>query len=79
MMHVAHIVRRPDGEVLGAERLDPMQLGFSAFERLYRNVVLAAAESDDPVGHALAAQTLRALRGSLVPTSGDSVGHEESL
>ena len=35
MTHLAHIVRRPNGEVLGAERLDPMQLGFSAFERLY--------------------------------------------
>ena len=35
MTHLAHIVRRPTGEVLGAERLDPMQLGFSAFERLY--------------------------------------------
>ncbi len=36
MAHVAHIVRRPGGEALGAERLDPMQLGFSAFERLYQ-------------------------------------------
>ncbi len=36
MAHISHIVRRPDGEVLGAERLDPMQLGFSAFERLYQ-------------------------------------------
>jgi crotonobetainyl-CoA:carnitine CoA-transferase CaiB-like acyl-CoA transferase len=36
MMHVAHIVRHADGEVLGADRLDPMQLGFSAFERLYQ-------------------------------------------
>jgi crotonobetainyl-CoA:carnitine CoA-transferase CaiB-like acyl-CoA transferase len=36
MTHVAHIVRRPDGEVLGAERLDPVQLGFSALERLYQ-------------------------------------------
>ena len=32
---ISHIVRRADGEVLGAERLDPLQYGFSALERLY--------------------------------------------
>jgi crotonobetainyl-CoA:carnitine CoA-transferase CaiB-like acyl-CoA transferase len=32
---MSHIVRRPDGEVLGAGRLDPMQYGLSALERLY--------------------------------------------
>jgi crotonobetainyl-CoA:carnitine CoA-transferase CaiB-like acyl-CoA transferase len=35
MTHVAHIVRQADGTVLGAERLDPLQLGFSALDRLY--------------------------------------------
>ena len=35
MTHMAHIVRRPDGEVLGAGRLDPLEFGFSALERLY--------------------------------------------
>lgn len=33
--HVAHIVRRADGEVLGAERLDPLQMGVSATDRIY--------------------------------------------
>jgi crotonobetainyl-CoA:carnitine CoA-transferase CaiB-like acyl-CoA transferase len=32
---MVHLVRRPDGTVLGAERLDPMQYGFGALERLY--------------------------------------------
>ncbi|MDO8364658.1 MAG: CoA transferase [Actinomycetota bacterium] len=32
---ISHIVRRVDGEVLGADRLDPLQVGFSALERLY--------------------------------------------
>ncbi|ASL17534.1 CaiB/BaiF CoA transferase family protein [Mycobacterium intracellulare] len=35
LCHVAHIVRRPDGEVLGAMRLDPSQSGFGPLERLY--------------------------------------------
>jgi crotonobetainyl-CoA:carnitine CoA-transferase CaiB-like acyl-CoA transferase len=35
MGHMAHIVRRGDGEVVGAGRLDPLQMGFGAFERLY--------------------------------------------
>jgi len=35
LTHMAHIVRRPDGEVLGASGLDPVQLGFSALDRLY--------------------------------------------
>jgi crotonobetainyl-CoA:carnitine CoA-transferase CaiB-like acyl-CoA transferase len=35
MFHVAHIVRRRRGEVVGAGRLDPMQYGFGPFERLY--------------------------------------------
>jgi crotonobetainyl-CoA:carnitine CoA-transferase CaiB-like acyl-CoA transferase len=35
MAHMAHAVRRPDGTVLGAGRLDPLQMGFGPFERLY--------------------------------------------
>ncbi len=35
MMQVAHIVRRKDGAILGSGRLDPLQMGFSASERLY--------------------------------------------
>lgn len=50
MFHLAHIVRRvgEPGEVLGAGRLDPMQYGFSAFERLYQTadgwICVAATE-----------------------------------
>ena len=41
MVHMAHVVRRSateghEAEVIGAHRLDPLQYGFSAFERLYR-------------------------------------------
>lgn len=35
LAHMAHVVRRPDGEVLGALRLDPAQLGFGPLDRLY--------------------------------------------
>jgi crotonobetainyl-CoA:carnitine CoA-transferase CaiB-like acyl-CoA transferase len=36
MSHLAHVVRRPGGEVIGASRLDPLQMGFGPFERLYQ-------------------------------------------
>ena len=35
MGHLAHIVRRVDGTVIGAGRLDPVQTGRGAFDRLY--------------------------------------------
>ena len=35
LAHMAHAVRRPDGTVIGANRLDPLQMGFGPFERLY--------------------------------------------
>jgi crotonobetainyl-CoA:carnitine CoA-transferase CaiB-like acyl-CoA transferase len=35
MLHLAHIVRRPDGEVLGGGKLDPSQLGISPLDSLY--------------------------------------------
>ena len=35
MGHLAHVVRRPDGEVLGAGRLDALQTGVGPFDRLY--------------------------------------------
>jgi crotonobetainyl-CoA:carnitine CoA-transferase CaiB-like acyl-CoA transferase len=35
LVGMSHIVRRTDGTVLGAGRLDPMQFGVSARERLY--------------------------------------------
>jgi crotonobetainyl-CoA:carnitine CoA-transferase CaiB-like acyl-CoA transferase len=36
MSDVAHIVRRPDGSVLGADALDPLQYGTGALHRLYQ-------------------------------------------
>ncbi|WP_082963424.1 CaiB/BaiF CoA transferase family protein [Mycolicibacterium peregrinum] len=36
MVHMAHVVRKADGTVLGAGRLDPLQYGFSALDRLYQ-------------------------------------------
>ena len=38
MTHAAHIVRRPDGTVLGAERLDPLQTGIGPLDRLYETL-----------------------------------------
>ena len=35
MTHTAHIVRQSDGTVLGAERLDPLQMGIGPLDRLY--------------------------------------------
>jgi crotonobetainyl-CoA:carnitine CoA-transferase CaiB-like acyl-CoA transferase len=35
MGHLAHIVRAPGGKVLGAGRLDPLQMGVGPFDRLY--------------------------------------------
>jgi crotonobetainyl-CoA:carnitine CoA-transferase CaiB-like acyl-CoA transferase len=35
MAHMAHVVRTADGTVLGDMRLDPLETGFSALDRLY--------------------------------------------
>lgn len=35
MTHMAHVVRKSDGTVLGAGKLDPLQYGISALDRLY--------------------------------------------
>ncbi len=35
MGHLAHIVRTVDGEIVGAGRLDPLQMGVDSFARLY--------------------------------------------
>ncbi|WP_202349581.1 CaiB/BaiF CoA transferase family protein [Mycobacterium paraintracellulare] len=35
MTHMAHVVRKGDGTVLGAGKLDPLQYGISALDRLY--------------------------------------------
>ena len=50
---MAHVVRRPDGTVLGAGRLDPLQLGVSALERLYETAdgwLLLAAVTEEEFG-----------------------------
>lgn len=52
MTHTAHIVRTADGEVLGAGRLDPLQLGVSALDRLYETAdgwLCVVARTDDEV------------------------------
>ncbi len=57
LQHVAHIVRRPSGEVLGAGKLDPMQYGISAFDRIYQTRdgwVCLAAKSPSQVASLLA-------------------------
>jgi crotonobetainyl-CoA:carnitine CoA-transferase CaiB-like acyl-CoA transferase len=36
MTHMAHVVRTADRTVLGGERLDPLQFGISALDRLYQ-------------------------------------------
>jgi crotonobetainyl-CoA:carnitine CoA-transferase CaiB-like acyl-CoA transferase len=51
MSHLSHIVRQPDGAVLGAGRLDPLQMGFSALERLYETAdgwvcIVVATDAD---------------------------------
>ena len=51
MAHMAHVVRAADGAVLGAMRLDPLQTGFSALDRLYETadgwLALAVAGDDE--------------------------------
>ncbi len=51
MAHTAHIVERAGGERIGAGRLDPLQMGFGPFERLYEAAdgmvcLIAYAEPD---------------------------------
>jgi crotonobetainyl-CoA:carnitine CoA-transferase CaiB-like acyl-CoA transferase len=51
MAHMAHVVRTAEGEALGAMRLDPLQTGFSALDRLYETadgwLALAVAGDDE--------------------------------
>ena len=60
MTLINHVVRRPDGTVLGAGRLDPLQTGVSALERLYETadgwlLLAVVTEADfDALGKALA-------------------------
>jgi crotonobetainyl-CoA:carnitine CoA-transferase CaiB-like acyl-CoA transferase len=36
MAHMSHVVRKANGEIVGAGRLDPEQMGVGPFERLYQ-------------------------------------------
>jgi crotonobetainyl-CoA:carnitine CoA-transferase CaiB-like acyl-CoA transferase len=64
MAHMAHVVRRHDGEVLGAGRLDPLQMGVGPLERLYATRdgwLCLVAQSDaeiDALGRALGVDLL---------------------
>jgi crotonobetainyl-CoA:carnitine CoA-transferase CaiB-like acyl-CoA transferase len=53
MAHLAHIVRRADGAVLGAGRLDPLQFGTGPLCRLYQTadgwICLATPDDDDHI------------------------------
>jgi crotonobetainyl-CoA:carnitine CoA-transferase CaiB-like acyl-CoA transferase len=77
LAQMSHIVRRPDGEVLGAGRLDPMQFGFSAYERLYPTADgwLCVAALTDADRTALRAGLAEALDGrTLDGLDDDAVG-----
>ena len=52
LAHMAHVVRRPDGAVIGADRLDPLQLGVGALDRLYETAdgwVCVVATRDEQI------------------------------
>jgi crotonobetainyl-CoA:carnitine CoA-transferase CaiB-like acyl-CoA transferase len=51
MGHMAHVVSKVDGGVVGADMLDPMQMGLGPFNRLYRTrdgwvCIVACADSE---------------------------------
>jgi crotonobetainyl-CoA:carnitine CoA-transferase CaiB-like acyl-CoA transferase len=52
LSHLAHVVRRADGEVLGRCGLDPLQMGTDALDRLYPTAdgwLCIAAHRDDEI------------------------------
>ncbi len=58
MGHMAHVVRKSDGTVIGAGRLDPLQMGFGPFERIYEtadDMVCLVAYDDAERGAVLSA------------------------
>jgi crotonobetainyl-CoA:carnitine CoA-transferase CaiB-like acyl-CoA transferase len=54
LAQMAHVVRRPGGEAIGAMRLDPVQLGVNPLDRLYETadgwVCLAVSNRDELAG-----------------------------
>lgn len=63
MAHMAHAVRTADGTVLGADRLDPLQMGINPLDRLYQTadgwvcVVAALPEERNALGRVLGVDT----------------------
>ena len=47
MAHMAHVVRRDDGEVMGANRLDPLQRGVGACARSHLRLSRPSARRDN--------------------------------
>jgi crotonobetainyl-CoA:carnitine CoA-transferase CaiB-like acyl-CoA transferase len=71
MTHAAHVVRRPDGTVLGAERLDPLQTGIGPLDRFYETRdgwVCVVALSDAEVRRVESALTVNILGDSRFST-----------
>jgi crotonobetainyl-CoA:carnitine CoA-transferase CaiB-like acyl-CoA transferase len=71
LAHMAHVVRTASGDVIGAERLDPLQVGFGPFERLYETadgwVCIVACSSAER-------EALGAATGIDVAGNNDTVG-----
>lgn len=52
LAHMAHVVRTREGEVIGAGRLDTLQMGYGPLERLYRTAdgwICVVARDDDAI------------------------------
>jgi crotonobetainyl-CoA:carnitine CoA-transferase CaiB-like acyl-CoA transferase len=52
MTHMSHVVRAADGTTLGAGKLDPLQYGISALDRLYETAdgwLCISVETDDEI------------------------------
>src|ERR1700728_1712454 len=74
MQHLAHIVRRPNGEVLGGGKLDPSQLGISAFDSLYETAdgwICIAAEQPAEIQGLADVVGLELLSGQASATDAD--------
>lgn len=81
MAHMAHAVRKRDGEVLGAMRLDPLQMGIDPFDRLYNTadgwicIVAPRPHQRDALGNVLGVDTHIADPYSQEVVIGEAVGH----
>jgi crotonobetainyl-CoA:carnitine CoA-transferase CaiB-like acyl-CoA transferase len=71
LAHMAHAVRRPEGTVLGAGRLDPLQRGVGPLDRLYETAdgwlcVVALREAQERALRNLAGIDSRELEGEVL-------------